>query len=243
MSSRLGKFDWLGAKPRPLTREEASYLNANLLDDHVIPRAWLGAVSRADIGARDDWTCGLCREPVDRSHEFADPRAPFVDHIQPLVSGGPNVTENTRIAHLFCSLDRPAWFPDLHAARMGARAAVRELSTLLPLLRQVDLWVPTEGSGSGRRDDPVRKFVERAIAKIPKARSGLGVDRKALRTLADADVKRYALERLRFNVFYLLARMPEIEHWRGERDPRIAVLRLAYRLEHGMIQPYFYEHA
>lgn len=60
--------------------------------------------TRAEIAARDRWTCGLCREPIDRSLEHPDPRSLSLDHIVPLSLGGPHTRANTQASHLECNV-------------------------------------------------------------------------------------------------------------------------------------------
>lgn len=57
------------------------------------------------IAERDQWTCQACRFPVNLSVHYNHPAAPTVDHIVPIVSGGSDTRENTRLAHRFCNGD------------------------------------------------------------------------------------------------------------------------------------------
>lgn len=62
--------------------------------------------TRAEIGDRDGWMCGICAAPVDPSLIWPHPQSPSVDHIQPLSLGGDNTRGNVRIAHLVCNTRR-----------------------------------------------------------------------------------------------------------------------------------------
>jgi 5-methylcytosine-specific restriction endonuclease McrA len=59
---------------------------------------------RREIYERDGWTCQVCLEPVDprlirsRSHW-----RPSLDHIIPKSLGGPDASENLRLAHWWCN--------------------------------------------------------------------------------------------------------------------------------------------
>lgn len=77
--------------------KEAHHLNKNL--------GRLGFV-RAQIGERDNWTCRICRKPVDRSVRYPDSRSASLDHIIPVSRGGKHTFENLRISHLGCNIVR-----------------------------------------------------------------------------------------------------------------------------------------
>lgn len=63
-------------------------------------------ISRADrlaIYERDDWTCGICREPVDQN---APPNSTWdatLDHVVPRSQGGADDLDNLRLAHRWCN--------------------------------------------------------------------------------------------------------------------------------------------
>lgn len=57
----------------------------------------------AEIFERDDWVCGLCREPIPRDAPRRDPMSASLDHIVPLSLGGLHSPENTQAAHLICN--------------------------------------------------------------------------------------------------------------------------------------------
>lgn len=52
---------------------------------------------RDDLWKRDEGTCGICGEPVDRE-DF------HVDHIRPIAFGGSDCIENLQLAHPVCNL-------------------------------------------------------------------------------------------------------------------------------------------
>jgi 5-methylcytosine-specific restriction endonuclease McrA len=56
-----------------------------------------------DVYERDQWTCGLCREPVDPLLPWPDPMSASVDHIVPLSRGGEHSLDNVQSAHLSCN--------------------------------------------------------------------------------------------------------------------------------------------
>ena len=57
-----------------------------------------------EIFERDQWICGLCDGPVDKTLRWPDPQSPSLDHILPLSRGGHHARENCQLAHLRCNL-------------------------------------------------------------------------------------------------------------------------------------------
>jgi 5-methylcytosine-specific restriction endonuclease McrA len=64
--------------------------------------------TRTEIGDRDDWTCGICGLPVDKTLRFPDRQSPSLDHVIPLSLGGHHTQANSRIAHWICNVRRGA---------------------------------------------------------------------------------------------------------------------------------------
>jgi 5-methylcytosine-specific restriction endonuclease McrA len=62
--------------------------------------------SRADLGDRDRWHCGICGGRVSKILRHPDPLSASVDHIIPLARGGTNDPENLQLAHLRCNLSK-----------------------------------------------------------------------------------------------------------------------------------------
>jgi len=62
-------------------------------------------IDKFEIFKRDDWTCQLCKEPVDPDCEFPSLQYATVDHIIPLsVEGSPgHVWDNVQLAHFSCN--------------------------------------------------------------------------------------------------------------------------------------------
>jgi len=61
---------------------------------------------RFAIAQRDDWTCGICGELVDRTVRWPDPGQATLDHIVPVTRGGTNDPSNLRLAHMSCNRRR-----------------------------------------------------------------------------------------------------------------------------------------
>ena len=58
----------------------------------------------ADVYERDEWVCGICSTPVDRTLAHPDPMSPSLDHVLPLSLGGHHTMENVALAHLSCNV-------------------------------------------------------------------------------------------------------------------------------------------
>ena len=56
------------------------------------------------LGARDDWTCGICGEPVDQARQVPDRMAPTIDHITPISHGGRHRWDNVQLSHFACNM-------------------------------------------------------------------------------------------------------------------------------------------
>lgn len=65
-----------------------------------------------EIGERDGWLCGICRDtahPVDPARRRPHPLSPSIDHIVPIDGGGPHTRNNVQITHWFCNLEKNAY--------------------------------------------------------------------------------------------------------------------------------------
>ena len=65
-----------------------------------------GTVERIDsrmVFKRDNWTCGICGEKIDRRTKFPHPRCAVLDHIIPLARGGTHTWNNVQCAHNECN--------------------------------------------------------------------------------------------------------------------------------------------
>jgi 5-methylcytosine-specific restriction endonuclease McrA len=56
-----------------------------------------------EVFARDDWTCHICRRPVDRTAPPRSSASPSIDHVVPLSRGGAHTLNNVRCAHYGCN--------------------------------------------------------------------------------------------------------------------------------------------
>lgn len=61
-----------------------------------------------EVYERDEWLCGLCLLPVDRTLVYPDPSSASLDHILPLSKGGHHVLENVQLGHLSCNVRKGA---------------------------------------------------------------------------------------------------------------------------------------
>lgn len=81
------------------------------------PRHWaISGKRRLRIYERDNWTCLICGEPVDRdANVMYDDWAPSLDHITPRSKGGHDSDANLRCAHRWCNSvigDGSCWTAD-----------------------------------------------------------------------------------------------------------------------------------
>lgn len=97
----------------PTMRADAKFCSARCNDAaHAIVRKMAKrarsvaprGITKAVIGNRDGWLCGLCVGTVDKTKTHPDPLCPSIDHIVPLSLGGTNAVENLQISHLVCNL-------------------------------------------------------------------------------------------------------------------------------------------
>lgn len=55
---------------------------------------------------RDKWICQLCNTPVEQGLNRRDPYGASLDHILPIVRGGPHIYANVQLAHLRCNMKK-----------------------------------------------------------------------------------------------------------------------------------------
>ncbi len=57
----------------------------------------------SDIFERDGWMCGICGQKINKRLKWPNPRSKSIDHIVPLLKGGPDAAINLQAAHLRCN--------------------------------------------------------------------------------------------------------------------------------------------
>jgi hypothetical protein len=85
-------------------------------------RTWIIGGDRIDpyeIYERDEWRCGICGDPVDKTLRWPDPMSASLDHITPLSKGGRHAIGNVQCSHLRCNLRKrdgiePSLSPSLY---------------------------------------------------------------------------------------------------------------------------------
>ncbi|MEU0952801.1 HNH endonuclease signature motif containing protein [Streptomyces niveus] len=88
--------------------------NPDKMSDYVKKRrAKVTQVTVEDVDSqtvyeRDNWTCGICGEPVDRLLKWPHEQYPSLDHITPISKGGEHSYANTQLAHLVCNMRKGA---------------------------------------------------------------------------------------------------------------------------------------
>lgn len=63
---------------------------------------------RQAVFLRDNWTCGLCGQPVDPDTPWPSPEYPTIDHIKPRSLGGSDDLDNLQCAHHYCNTAKGA---------------------------------------------------------------------------------------------------------------------------------------
>lgn len=90
----------------PECKEDRARHRRRLAEDRR--RARLRGAFRSDVDpkkvfAADGYRCHLCNKMTDRAKAVPHPRAPTVDHVIPLASGGFHEPVNCRTAHFMCN--------------------------------------------------------------------------------------------------------------------------------------------
>ena len=65
--------------------------------------ALIGKAERFHIHERDDWTCHICGDPVNRLAVVPELDAPTLDHVVALAAGGVHDESNLKTAHFYCN--------------------------------------------------------------------------------------------------------------------------------------------
>lgn len=65
--------------------------------------AFVENVHRKQVWERDGYRCHLCRKKTDPTKPVPHPRAPTIDHVIPLASGGTHEPSNCRTACFLCN--------------------------------------------------------------------------------------------------------------------------------------------
>ncbi len=65
-------------------------------------------INKQDIFVRDNWTCGICGEPILKGARWPHPYAPTIDHIMPIARGGTHTKDNVQCAHWGCNRSKHA---------------------------------------------------------------------------------------------------------------------------------------
>ena len=94
---------------RALIRANGGDLKRNL-------NASSGVAERLEIFERDNWTCHICGQLVDRALSGRSPMGATIDHLVPLYEGGQHSRANVALAHNSCNAKRG------NAGRIKAKA-------------------------------------------------------------------------------------------------------------------------
>lgn len=75
--------------------------------------------SSVEIYERDGWRCGLCRRKIRRDLQHPHPMSASLDHVIPLVHGGPHTRANVQAAHLRCNMIKKDKIENVQMALFG----------------------------------------------------------------------------------------------------------------------------
>ncbi|MFF3942337.1 HNH endonuclease [Streptomyces phaeofaciens] len=107
-----------------MSRSEARRAQDRLRRDRLRSNGSAEPYTVAEIGERDGWLCGLCQDPVDRAYPHPDPRAPSLDHVRAVASGGTDTPGNVRLTHWGCNHERNSDTPLTTVEEARARLEV-----------------------------------------------------------------------------------------------------------------------
>jgi DNA repair ATPase RecN len=60
------------------------------------------------IYERDNWTCGICGQKINKRIKYPHPRSKSIDHILAISKGGADAPINLQAAHLICNVHKNA---------------------------------------------------------------------------------------------------------------------------------------
>jgi len=99
------RFCSMKCRERVRLQMRRSYLNAwQRVRSAKVKTATVDKFSPLDVYQRDNWTCYICSNPVDRNQTHPEPLAPTVDHVIPISKGGEHSLNNCRCAHAICNM-------------------------------------------------------------------------------------------------------------------------------------------
>jgi 5-methylcytosine-specific restriction endonuclease McrA len=73
-----------------------------------LKEAYVESFHAKEIYERDNWTCGICDEPIDPASKLPDRMSASIDHIIPISKGGTHERANVQAAHLHCNVSKGA---------------------------------------------------------------------------------------------------------------------------------------
>lgn len=131
-------------------------------------------VGRDEIGDRDGWVCGLCRDPIDRSYEHPDPRSASLDHIRSISGRGPHTRGNVQITHGACNHERNS-SDELKSVEEAeaVRAEIAQVPFLADYAARMDPEEMVRESQERHRPEVFRAALARRVAEWELGRQNL----------------------------------------------------------------------
>lgn len=63
-------------------------------------------INHTEVFERDNWTCHLCKEPINRYLRGDNWMRVTLDHVIPLCKGGSHTYDNVAAAHWICNMQK-----------------------------------------------------------------------------------------------------------------------------------------
>ncbi len=103
---RQRERQWTATNP---TRQRARWRRYTHVRRSLIRNQTAERFDPIEIFDRDRWTCGICRKRISKKLEWPHPRCASIDHVVPIVEGGPHSRANVRATHLQCNLRKSCY--------------------------------------------------------------------------------------------------------------------------------------
>jgi len=171
-------------------------------------QARVRGVDLNDVGDLDDWTCYLCRGPVDRTMRMPAAGAPTVEHVLPGSRGGNDHPTNLRLAHYACNLSKGDRYVPPEGPPPGSTPDLRFDSVSKPVGERRCRWCGRAfavAAGPGRPAEFCRRSCRQREYEARRRSNELGLGE------AELVIARAELEQLRDALYVLEAAVEDVD--------------------------------